>query len=138
MEHSQPSGRTPRRGNPGFAAKCLSVRFTAEEKANLTARAGATPLSTFIRDTLLEAATREPRRRRRSPVADQEALARVLAALGQSRLSSNLNQLARATNVGALEIDAETTSSLQQAMADIAEIRALLMRALGYADGAGQ
>lgn len=133
MQTSEINGRSASlRGSPGLGAKSLSVRLTPEERAALTARAGTLPLSTFIRDTLLEAAAREPRRKQRSPVADQQALAMVLAVLGQSRLSSNLNQLAKAANIGALLMDQETEASLCAAIEDIAAIRAMLMRALGY------
>ena len=52
-------------------------------------------------------------------------LGKVLAALGQSRLSSNLNQLARAANVGALMLGPETNEALRAAVEDIAAIRAL-------------
>ena len=120
------------RGNPGLNAKGLTVRLTEDERARLTARAGRKPLSTYVRETLLDADGREPRRKQRSPIADEEALSRVLAALGQSRLSSNLNQLARAANVGALLPGPETDAALRAAIEDIASIRALLMQALGY------
>ncbi len=123
---------TNKRGNPGLNAKGLTVRLTDDERARLTARAGRTPLSTYVREALLDADGREPRRKQQSSVVDEQALGQVLAALGQSRLSSNLNQLARAANVGALLPGPETDAALRAAADDIASIRALLMRALGY------
>ncbi len=50
-----------------------------------------------------------------SPVKDAEALGRVLGALGASRLSSNLNQLAKAVNTGSLPVSPETESDLVKA-----------------------
>lgn len=70
-----------------------------------------------------------------SPVWDAEALGRVLGALGQSRLSSNLNQLAKAVNTGSLPVTPETEADLVAACRDVAAMRSLLMRALGIAPG---
>jgi hypothetical protein len=64
-------------------------------------------------------------------MADRQSLARALALLGQSRLSSNLNQLAHLANIGALPVDPQTESELYAALAGVRELRGLLMRALG-------
>ena len=79
-----------------------------------------------------------PKSRRRgvAPVQDHKALARVLAALGQSRLSSNLNQLARAVNTGTLPVHPEIEDELREACAEIAKMRAELVSALGLKGGA--
>ena len=50
--------------------------------------------------------------------------------LGQSRLSSNLNQLARSANTGSLPITPDTEAALMSAAADVQEIRRLLIAAL--------
>ncbi len=63
-------------------------------------------------------------------MSDDEALGRVLGALGKSRLSNNVNQLAKAVNIGTLPVTPETESQLKQACADIAVMREELMRAL--------
>ena len=62
---------------------------------------------------------------------DERALAQVLALLGQSRLASNINQLARAANSGALPVNPDTEAALTAASTDIAAIKALVMKALG-------
>ncbi|MEM6496990.1 MAG: hypothetical protein AAF709_09730, partial [Pseudomonadota bacterium] len=59
------------------------------------------------------------------------SLSRVLAALGQSRLSSNLNQLAKSANIGTLPVTQETEDDLRQACTDIALMRRELLQALG-------
>lgn len=69
--------------------------------------------------------------RRRSPVKDATALAEVLACLGATRLSSNINQLAKHANSGSLYFDRETKVQLCAACDDIRAMRQLLMQALG-------
>ncbi|EKS35361.1 plasmid mobilization relaxosome protein MobC [Afipia clevelandensis] len=108
----------------------LSVRFTDAEKARLRDLAGSKPLGQYIRDRALNGHS-EPRAARSSPIRDAEALGRLLGLLGQSRLSSNLNQLAKAANLGSLPVSAETEAELRQACADVLEMRQLLLRALG-------
>lgn len=116
--------RTPERSTP------LSVRFTETEKARLRALAGNRPLGLFIRERAL-GGDAEPRARVRQPVKDAEPLGRLLAPLGQSRLASNLNQLAKAANQGSLPVTAEVEAELRQACAEVHDMRLLLLRALG-------
>lgn len=117
----------------------FSLRLTAQERRRLEAQAAGMPLGAYIRSRLLgdEAGHTRPHRRTRgaAPVRDHKALAEVLARLGASRLSGNLNQLARAANAGALPVSPETESALQAAGRDIAAIKALVMRALGIREG---
>ncbi len=89
---AQPS-RVRRKRPPPF-----SVRLTAEEKARLRVEAAGRPLGEFIRSRVLGSSGQSPRTQR-APAADDQKLAAVLAELGRSRLSSNLNQLAKAANV---------------------------------------
>ena len=60
-----------------------------------------------------------------------------MGALGGSRLSSNLNQLAKAVNTGSLPVTPETEDDLKQACREVAEMRAELLRALGKVPGDG-
>lgn len=108
----------------------LSVRFTDSEKNRLEGLAGGVPLSQFIRERALGSAT-ETRARVRQPLKDAEPLGRLLGLLGQSRLSSNLNQLAKAANQGSLPVTKEVEADLQAACAQVFEMRLLLLRALG-------
>ena len=87
-------------------------------------------LSAYIHWRLFEAASPPPRRRGKHPVKDHQALAQVLGLLGQSRLSSNLNQLARSANSGSLPVTPDTEAALISAAADVREIRRLLLDAL--------
>ena len=104
----------------------LRVRLTAEEQSAVEGaaeRAGLT-VGSYVRQTLL---TAPPPRAVRRPVAERTALAQVLAAIG--RVGGNINQLAHAVNSGQLRVP--TTGTLERAQADISDIRAALMRALG-------
>ena len=98
---------------------------------------GSKSLSAYIREQLFGDDAAPRKRAGNSPVQDTEALGRVLGALGQSRLSSNLNQLAKAVNTGSLPVTPETESDLTDACRDVAAIRADLLRALGKSPGDG-
>lgn len=110
-----------------------SVRCTAEELAAIKALADAQGLtvSALFRQAVL--GEKEVRRKRkvRRPVKDKKELARLFALLGQSRLASNLNQLARAANTGSLMLTPDVERDLKQACKDVRFMRITLMKALG-------
>lgn len=110
-------------------AKPFCIRLTPSEKAKLRELAGSEPVSVYVRRRLFSADIRQ--RRLRRPKVDDQALARVLGALGASRLSQNVNQLARASNQGALPVTEDVEQELKDACAAIAEMRKTLMLALG-------
>jgi hypothetical protein len=109
----------------------FSLRLTAEERARLEADAAGKPLGAYVRSRLFGEEATPRKRKGKSPLKDQEALGRVLGALGRSSLSSNLNQLARAVNTGTLPVHPETEAELRNACQDIKAIRADLLQALG-------
>jgi len=96
----------------------------------LKAEAGNQPLGAFIRMKLLGPQVAK-RRLRRAVVADEVALARVLALIGKSRVANNLNQLAKLANSGSLFLDDEVKTDLNEACSHINAIRQDLMVALG-------
>lgn len=109
----------------------FSLRLTREERAKLESRAGNLHLGAYIKSVLFADDAPTYRARRKGPVADQKALADVLACLGASRLSNNLNQLAKAANIGDLYFDEETKRLIAVACGDVKAMRQMLMRALG-------
>lgn len=109
----------------------FSLRLSFEEKTALREAANGVPLGAYIKAKLFDEPLEKVRRRNTNPVKDHEALGRVLGTLGASRLSANLNQLARAANTGALPVSPELEADLWQACQDIEAMRAELMRALG-------
>lgn len=127
------SARDDRRKRPSEAyTPPFSIRLSFDERAKLEAAAAGQPLGAFIRETIFGSDIQPRRTRDKNPVADHQALAQVLAALGASRLSSNLNQLAHSANIGALPVLPETEEALQAACQDIRQMRRMLMIALGY------
>ena len=115
----------------------FSLRLTHDERARLDAERGTNPLSVHIRERLFGDEASPRKRRGNSPIKDTEALGRVLGALGQSRLSSNLNQLAKAVNSGSLSVTPETEADLKAACREVSALRADLLRALGKSPGDG-
>jgi Bacterial mobilisation protein (MobC) len=109
----------------------FSLRLSFEERAQLERDAAGLSLGAYVRSRIFDSTNPAPRHRGKFPVKDQEALASVLAMLGQSRLGNNLNQLARAANLGTLEVSPDTEAALKAACRDIASIRHMLMVALG-------
>lgn len=116
----------------------FSIRLSEPEKSDLSARAGERPLSVYIRECLFAGDT--PRRARQSGIAikDKDALAKALALLGRSRLANNLNQIAYAVNIGALPMTPETEDDLRASIAEVREMRQLLLAALGMKSGGRQ
>ncbi|MCB1876506.1 MAG: hypothetical protein KDH88_11085 [Chromatiales bacterium] len=123
------AARPPRRRPAPF-----SLRLSAEERALLEAQAGNQPLGAYIRERLFGAHATKRRAQRRPRIDDQQA-ARLLAELGQSRLSSNLNQLARHANTGSLEVSDDIEQELHDAYEAILVMRDALMTALGLRSG---
>jgi hypothetical protein len=111
---------------PERRSRSITVRLTPAEYARLQAQAEGTQveLSTLARAVLLDAAI--SRRARRVASADQQQLARLLAALG--KLGSNLNQMARQANTTG---ELASVASLRQIGQELAQIRLLLVEALG-------
>lgn len=108
----------------------FSLRLTEAERANLYSRAGTMPLGAYIKSELFSGRTRA----KRSTVAaaiDQKSLAKALALLGQSRFSSNLNQIAKAANIGTLPLTPDVEADIKKACAHVSEIRTALIDALG-------
>jgi len=107
-----------------------SFRMTTEEYQRLSEAAGSRTISDYIRRQLLGNNV-APRQSRRRPVEGDELLSILLSELGRSRLSSNLNQLARAVNSGSLPVSPETEQAILEACAEIKAMSNNLTKALG-------
>ena len=112
----------------------FSLRLTFEERAKIEANAGDMPVGAYIRSLLLADDAPKYRKRRNVPDVDLELLAQVLACLGATRIANNLNQLARATNIGSFYFDEDTKRMIREACNYMRIMRQMLMRALGMAD----
>ncbi len=122
---TRPPKKSKRRYTPPF-----SLRLTIEERKRLDEMAGNQPLGSYIRNRLFNEQVAK-RRTVKKPVPDSAMLALVLSELGQSRLASNINQLAKAANMGTLDITPEIEREIEQACSEIQAMRALLITALG-------
>ena len=128
------SGTAEKKTLPPF-----SIRFTEDERAYLDRAAGTLSLAAYIRLKLFsEAETdlpkRKPTSKRHSPSAELAVLAQMLGGLGQSRLASNLNQIAKAANMGALPVSEDLERELFEACDAIKSMRRDLIGALGIKD----
>ena len=116
----------------------LSVRLDEAERKHLERLAGSQPLSAYVRDRLLGDAVISkkirPKKKARTPKADQAVAAQLLASLGQSRLSTNLNQIAKLAHQGALPVTSELQAELHDACLEIAWMRRTLVKSLGIKD----
>ncbi|MEJ7926383.1 hypothetical protein WG908_06370 [Sphingobium sp. AN641] len=109
----------------------LSLRLSRDERARLERDAAGMSLGAYIKWRLFDPDRPPPRTRGKAPVRDHILLSQLMALLGQSRLSSNVNQLAKAANSGSLPVTPETETDLRHACRDLAEMRRMLMQALG-------
>lgn len=108
----------------------VSLRMSFEEKDRLAREAAGMSVAAYIRWRLFDPDSPPPKTRGKQPVKDHKALAQLLVLLGQSRLASNVNQLARSANSGSLPLTPDTERALTEAAQYISEIRQLLLQAL--------
>jgi hypothetical protein len=115
----------------------FSLRLSADERVRLNEQAGSQPLGAYIRSRLLGQNT-EKRRPVRKPSLDHQKLAFVLSELGRSRLASNMNQLAKAANIGTLDFSDSVVKELEEACRAIYQMRDILITALGLKPESGE
>lgn len=115
----------------------VTLRLTPEERAELEELAAGMTLSAFIRGCLFDRESKRRKIKQRSTTAieDKKAIAEALALLGQSRIASNLNQLAYHANIGVLIVGDTEKAQIAEANAHLTAIRSLLMDALGKRRG---
>lgn len=114
----------------------FSIRFTDEERARLERDAGTLSLAAYMRLKLFAGdgptpTRRKPTRKKYVPSAELAVIGHMLGGLGQSRLASNLNQLAKAANTGAMPVTPELEQELSEACTAIQHMREALISALG-------
>ena len=111
----------------------FSLRLTPEQRERLEREAAGQALGVYIRHRLFADA---PRRRASGiTIEDRQALSQVLGQLGRSTLASNVNQLAKAVNMGTLPVTPQTEEEIRKACFDIAVMRMTLLKALGKKSG---
>ena len=112
----------------------LSIRLTPAERADLEARAGDVPVSTYAKGLLFAVTAKPARLSPRNPSLDHQIIGQLLGALGRAEIAPHLRELAEAARSGSLPLDEITTTQLHEACHDVALMRSELMRALGVGD----
>lgn len=112
----------------------FSIRLSAEERAYLEGKAGSRPLGAYIRAKLLGDAQKR-RKATRKPSVDRVALAQVLGLLGKSEQVSCLFLLLAAAEAEQVALTGKDRAALHDAFADMRNMRALLIKALGLTRG---
>ncbi len=109
----------------------ISLRLKPEERERLEKDAAGRSMSDHIRICLFADDVIPRRTRAKFPVKDHKALSEALGKLGQMRLASNLNQIAKTANCGTLVMTPEVEAVIVEACADIREIKTHILKALG-------
>ena len=123
-------GRPPKSPHAGKYPAPFSLRLSEEERAALDRLAGGQPWATYIKSVVFSE-LRRPIRTKGHVIQDRKLFAKLLGQLGQSRLSQNVNQLAKASNSGSLPVTPDTEAELREAAAAIRHMRTLLIEAMG-------
>lgn len=108
----------------------VSIRFSDDERAWLEEQAKGLPVSRYLKDAVLSGSGVKRKPKRRMPIKDHEALARVLSLLGRSETGRMLGGILFAIELGKLELDGKAETDLRQACADVSAMRNALMAAL--------
>ncbi len=109
----------------------LTLRLTREERDRLDKVAAGMTLSAYVRACVFVDDAKLRKTRPKDIAEENKAASEALALLGQSRIASNLNQLAYHANIGGLSIGEVEKTQIAEANAHLAAIRALLIEALG-------
>lgn len=115
----------------------FSIRWTDEERARLDQARGVLSLAAYIRLKVFAEGQSVPKERKKltrkhySPSAELAVISQMLGNLGGSRLASNMNQIAKAANIGALPVSPELERELLEACTAIQDMRRELITALG-------
>lgn len=107
------------------------IRFTEQERKSLEQAAGDRALGAYIRWLIFKDELPAIRTRNKKPVKDHKQLSELIAVLGQSRIASNINQLAKAANSGSLPVNQDVLQSLEESIQAIRWMRETLIGALG-------
>ena len=106
----------------------ISIYFNWSQLDELDAMRQGQKRGTFIKEAVFSAGKRLIKRYAET---DRILIAKVLAALGKSRISSNINQLAKAANSGSLPVNEEVQKALLDACITIEWMKVTLIKAMG-------
>ena len=115
----------------------LTLRFTEDELARLKTASSGMTLSAYVRKCLFSNEVSIRKAPSRKPVADQQALARLLGLLGQSGIGQSLARLAEDARSGCLALDESTEAEIRNACVQVQAMRDHLVAALGLIEKRG-
>lgn len=116
----------PQKGIP------FSIRLTEDERARLVAAADGLPLGSYIKASMLDRAPKVRRRASPLPKQDKRVLAKALGLFARSNVANNLNQIAKAVNIGTFPVTPETEAELRELLRLVRRLHDLMMEGLGY------
>lgn len=119
--------RKPKRRRPSS----LSIRVSNEERAILQRKAGKRSIGAYVREKALGDEQAPRRKSQAKPSIDYVMLGQVLGKLGQSEQVSVLFLLLAAAESKRVMMAKDERAALHAACADMREVRALVMGALG-------
>ncbi len=114
----------------------VSVRLNWEEYERLRHDAGALSMAAYIRLKLFGAGEIGPHRKKytrkaTSPSSELAMIGHMLGGLGESEIASNLADMARAAQAGALPVSPELETEIQAACEAVRDMRVRLVSAMG-------
>ena len=122
-----PEPKSPQRKTPSP----ITFRVSDDERAQLQILAGASSVSAYIRRCVFHGDIPPNIRTRQPLIKDQQAIAKLLGLLGETRIANNLNQIAHHANMDKLEVNDTVLSQIEEAYQHVQSMRAALIKALG-------
>lgn len=124
---AKPAKRKPKRRRPSS----LSIRVSDEERAILARKAGKRSIGAYVREKVLGDDQTPRRKSAGKPAVDSIMLGQVLGKLGKSEQVACLFLLLVAAEKNHVTMSEKDRAALHAACADVREVRAALMGALG-------
>jgi len=109
----------------------FSIRFSWDQRAELDRLSDGQSWGGYIKDVLFVKKQRPYYSGYASKVQDRKILAKLLGALGNSRIASNINQLAKAANSGSLPVNEDVISAIMRSVRAIDWMKVALIEGMG-------
>jgi len=104
-----------------------SIRFSWPQRAELDRLTQGQSWAAYIKGVVFSGKLAH---RAKKGSYDYKTLAKLLAALGKSRIASNINQLARAANSGSLPVNEDVVKALMEATRAIEWMKRTLIKGM--------
>lgn len=108
----------------------FSIWLNWAQRKKLDELSNGEPWATYIKRIIFSGKLVPAQKNTPNPL-DRKLIAKLISVIGKSRLSSNVNQLAKAANSGSLQVNEEVVKALMQTCRTIEWMRITLIKALG-------